>query len=264
MISLILGETRRFIDSSNDTQKFEDNIKIFIRGIIARQYNRLGWDELPGESAADQKLRACIISLGAYAEEPAIVEEALKRFENYKRDPNSLSSEIRAVVFGVPIKQGSTEAFEYLIELHDKTSNSGLKTDISGALTATRIDKNATRLLERIKNPKIIKPQDADRWLVYLMRNRYVRDTAWNFMVAEWPWIEETYKNDKSYDYMPRYAAAACNSREWIRKYKQFFEPKLDQVVLKRNILIGIEEIENRVNWLERDQESVQSFFRDQ
>ena len=94
------------------------------------------------------------------------------------------------------------------------------------------------------------------------MRNRYVRDTAWDWMVAEWPWIEQTYGNDKSYDYMPRYAASACNTRIWADRFKQFFEPKQDQVVLRRNILIGLEEIENRIKWLERDLGAIQKFFR--
>ncbi len=80
-------------------------------------------------------------------------------------------------------------------------------------------------------------------------------------MVNEWDWIEKTYSNDKSYDYMPRYAAGSCNTAAQLEAYRNFFEPKLDQVVLKRNIEIGIEEIQNRVNWLARDSGSVEQFF---
>jgi aminopeptidase N len=274
IIAMIIGESRRFIDAD---PALEDQIKAFIRQLIAKQYVRLGWDEQPDESAADQKLRGLIIGLGAYADAPAIISEALKRFKAYQADPSSLSSEIRGIIFGVPIKLGTTletntemtaetkqiaaEAFEYLLQLHDATNNSDLKSDISGALTVTRSDKDAARLLERIKDSKLVKPQDAERWLVYLMRNRYVRDTAWNWMVNEWSWIEKTYGNDKSYDYMPRYAASACNSREWADKFREFFGPKEDQVVLRRNIMIGYEEIENRVKWLERDLPSVQQFY---
>jgi aminopeptidase N len=258
IISLIIGESRRFIDH-DDT--LEDKIKAVIRGLIAKQYQRLGWQEQQDESAADRKLRATIIGLGTYSEDPTITEFALGAFAEYKKNPSSVSSEIRAIVFGVPVKQGDKDAFEYLIKLHDKTHNSELKGDISAALTTTRSDEQAKQLLARLKDSKLVKPQDADRWLVYLMRNRYVRETAWNWMVSEWPWIEETYKNDKSYDYMPRYAASMVNTREWANRYKKFFEPKEDQIVLKRNIQIGKEEIENRVKWLERDLEAVKRYF---
>lgn len=258
IISLIVGETRRFIDYD---ESLEDKIKATIRSLIAKQYERLEWEEKHNETAADQKLRATIIGLGSYADDPVITDRALKAFEDYKNNPASLSSEIRAIVFGVPIKQGDDKAFDYLLNLHDSTHNSDLKSDISAALTATRQANKASELLERIKDPNLIKPQDADRWLVYLMRNRYVRETAWNWMVAEWSWIEKTYSNDKSYDYMPRYAASAVNTEQWAKKYKEFFEPKQNQIVLKRNILIGLEEIDNRIKWLKRDLKPIQKFF---
>ncbi len=258
MIGLILGETRRFVDG-NET--LEPKIKAFIRQLIDSQYRRLGWEEQAGEPTADTKLRANILSLGAYAEHPDILTEAGKRFVAYQNNPASLPNEIRSVVFSVPIKQGDTIAFDYLIKLHDDTANSDLKADIAAALTVTRTTDQAAELLSRIKNPKLVKPQDADRWLVYLMRNRYVRQMAWDFMVDEWDWIEKTYSNDKSYDYMPRYAAGSCNTAAQLEAYRNFFEPKLDQVVLKRNIEIGIEEIQNRVNWLACDSGSVEQFF---
>jgi aminopeptidase N len=258
IISLIIGESRRFIDQD---ETLEDRIKAFIRTLIVKQYERLGWDEKPDDSPADQKLRATIIGLGSYAEDPAITTRALQAFKEYRKDPSSLSSEIRAIVFGVPVKQGDKEAFEYLIQLHDSTNNSDLKSDISAALTTTRSADDARKLLSRLQDSNLVKPQDADRWLVYLMRNRYVRDVAWDWMVSEWPWIEKTYSNDKSYDYMPRYAASAVNTPEWAAKYKEFFEPKQNQIVLKRNILIGLEEISNRLRWLERDLPAIQKFF---
>ena len=258
IISMIIGETRRFIDLD---ESLEAKIKSLIRGLIQKQYKRLGWNEIEGESAADQKLRATIIGLGSYSEDPAICDRIRQAFEDYKTNPSSVSSEIRAIVFGLPVKEGDQAAFDYLLKLHDDTNNSDLKGDISAALTATRKTGQASALLKRLKDPNLVKPQDADRWLVYLMRNRYVRDTAWDWMVNEWSWIQQTYSNDKSYDYMPRYAASMCNTPESARRYKEFFEPKLDQIVLKRNILIGIEEIDNRIKWLQRDLAAVQQYF---
>lgn len=258
IISMIIGETRRFVDHDD---ALEDKIKAFIRQLIPAQLERLGWEEREKESAADQKLRATIIGLGAFADVPDILNTAAEKFRNYATMPAAVPSELRAIVFGVPIKQGDDAAFTTLLQLHDKTNNSELKSDISAALTTTRSSENATSLLERLKNPELVKPQDADRWLIYLMRNRYVRETAWNWMVSEWPWIEKTYSNDKSYDYMPRYAASVCNTAVWAKRYSEFFEPKQDQIVLRRNIAVGMEEIQNRVTWLERDLAAVQRYF---
>ena len=258
MLGLILAESRRFIDLD---ESLEPKIKTLIRQLIGKQSKRLGWEEKPGEPTADQKLRATILGLGSYAEEPAVVSRALELFEAYKTKPNAVPPELRGIVFAVPVKQQIPGAFDYLLKLHDKTQNSDLKSDICGALTATRTTKEAEVLLDRLKNAKLVKPQDADRWLVYLIRNRYVKQTAWDWMVENWKWLEETYKHDKSYDMLPRYAASACNTDEWATRYAEFFTPKADQIVLKRNIEMGLEEIAARVTWLARDLAGVQTFF---
>jgi aminopeptidase N len=258
MISLIVAETRRFIDYD---ETLEDAIKALIRHITKQQYARLGWKESDDESSADQKLRGIIIGLGAYAEEPEIIKQSLALFDAYQISPGKVPAELRGIVFTVPIKQQIPDAFDYLVKLHDQTANSDLKSEVAAALTATRSEKDARLLLERIKDAKIVKPQDADRWLIYLLRNRYVRNVAWDWMIDNWSWIEETYRHDKSYDMLPRYAASMVNTKPWADKYQAFFGPKESQVVLKRNIQIGLAEIEARVAWLERDIAGVKSFF---
>ncbi|HET8670114.1 MAG TPA: hypothetical protein VFM05_05640, partial [Candidatus Saccharimonadales bacterium] len=60
----------------------------------------------------------------------------------------------------------------------------------------------------------------------------------------------------------PRYAASAFNTRKLLQEYCEFFEPKKDQPALTRNIVMGIEELENRISWLERDLPSVQEYFK--
>lgn len=258
IIALIVAEARRFIDYD---ESLEDRIRYFIRGLIEPEYEQLGWTEKPDESTSDRKLRATILGLGSYAEEPAVVVEALRRFEQYKHDPEDTPQELRSIIFTVPVKQKTAGAFEYLIQLHDETVNSELKADAMSALCTTRDEDEAKRLLERLKKPDLVKPQDADYWLVYLLRNRHTRAIAWDWMVANWTWIVETYAHDKSYDNFPRYAASACNTPEYAKRYAEFFEPKQDQIALQRNIHIALAEINTRVTWLQRDLKSVEDFF---
>jgi aminopeptidase N len=258
VMSLVIADARRFI---NADESIEPAIKMLIRDLIVSEYKRLGWEEQPTDSAADQKLRGTILGLGAYAEEPTIVKQAIKLFENYKQDTAAVSAELRGIVFTVAIKEHVPGALDYLLELHAKTNSSDLQRDISGAATATRNVDEAKQILSLLQDPKIIKPQDADRWLFYLLRNRYMRDTAWQWMEDNWQWIEDTYQKDKSYDYFPRYAAAVCNTKEQQERYINFFKSKLVEPMLKRNIEIGLEEIANRVAWIERDISHIQAFF---
>jgi len=258
IMALVVGEARRFIDLD---VTLDDKIKPFVDKLVAAQVARLGWDAHEDESSADTKLRALVLGLSAYADNKAVTQKALDLFAAYQQDPAAVPAELRVLVFVVPIKNGDDVAFDYLLNLHDSTQNSELKGDICDALTATRKPKKATLLLARLKNPTLTKPQDVDRWLVYLLRNRYTRATAWEWMVKNWQWLQDTFSNDKSYDYLPRYAASCVNTREYQQKFRDLFEDKQDQILLKRNIQLGLEEIETRITWLERDLASVQKFF---
>lgn len=202
------------------------------------------------------------MSLGAYAEVPEIIEHALELFEAYKTNPNVVSAELRGIVFAVAIKQHVDGALDYLIDLYKQTHSSDLQRDISSAAVATRDPQQAAHILSLIKDPKIIKPQDADRWFVLLLRNRHQRATTWQWMLDNWAWIEEIYANDKSFDNFPRYCASVCTTTEWQEKYRAFFEPKRDDLRISRNITIGFEEIDSRVAWLQRDLADVQAYLK--
>ncbi|HSX06912.1 MAG TPA: M1 family metallopeptidase [Candidatus Saccharimonadia bacterium] len=258
IMALIIGEARRFIDLD---EALEAKIKLFVSKLVAAQVARLGWEEQANEPVADTKLRALVLGLSTYAEDTTTVNKATKLFAAYKDANTQPPAELRALVFIVPVKNGDREAFDFLLNLHDTTKNSDLQSDACSALTATRDPELAKQLLLRLKDSKIIKPQDVDHWLVYLLRNRYTRATTWEWMVENWSWLEETFKNDKGFDYLPRYAASCVNTREYQQKFHDLFDDKQDLLLLKRNIQLGFEEIETRVRWLERDLASVQQFF---
>lgn len=259
VMSLIIAETRRFIDMD---ESLEEPIKKYIRKLTEKQYQRLGWEEKADESGADKKLRANILGLGAYAENPQIVTHAKELFEAYKADASVVSAELRGIVFGVAVKENVSGAVEYLLDLYKTSQNSDLQRDISGALTITRSKDTARLLLSTLQDSAIVKPQDADRWAFFLLRNRYVRDTAWQWMTENWDWITDTYSNESSFDYWPRYAASICATKEWQKKYQEFWTPLLASPKLKRNIEIGFEEIQTRIDWLQRDIKDIQKYFK--
>ncbi|MDB5186071.1 MAG: putative Aminopeptidase [Candidatus Saccharibacteria bacterium] len=255
IMAVVLGDARRFIDLDPE---IEDKIKALIRTLIQSQFERLGWEEKENEPSQDTKLRATIIAYGVYAEHDAILKKALELFEAYKQDADNVPSELRAVIFGAAIRNDVDGAFEYLLNLEETTQNVDLKQELVGALTLVKDEDKIELLLSRLKDINKVRLHDLDHWLVNLLRSRYGRRKAWDWLRANWKWIEKTFEGDKSYDYFPRYAASAFNTREYLEEYKEFFEPMKEQPTLARNIIMGIEELENRVQWLERDLKAVQ------
>jgi aminopeptidase N len=259
IMSLVIADCRKFIDINIE---LEDPLKALIRELIQKQYERLGWEIKPGEPSQDTKLRAGIIGLGVYAEYGPIVARALELFEQYQHDPMAVDPELRSIVFGAAVRNRVKGAFEHLINLDETTQNTDLKQDILSALTLSKEDDQIYVLLGRLKDKEKVRQQDVDHWLVYLLRSRYARPQSWKWMCDNWGWIEKTFGGDKSYDYFPRYAASAFNTRVLLDAYREFFEPLKDQPALTRNIVMGIEELENRVAWLERDRKAVEAYFK--
>jgi len=261
IMALVIADCRRFID---DNPAMEESLKALLRNLLQQQFDRLGWDEKPDEPSQDAKLRATIIGLAVYAEHEAVITHALDLFEQYKKDPQSVAGEIRSIVFGAAVRNGAPGAFEYLINLDETTQNTDLKQDLLGALTLTKQPEQIDTLLARLSDREKVRQQDVDHWLVFLLRSRYSRRQAWDWLRSNWAWIEETFKEDKSYDYFPRYAASAFNTQQYLDEYREFFEPLRTQTMLTRNIAMGIEELETRVAWLQRDGKAVADYFAKQ
>jgi aminopeptidase N len=259
IMALVIADARRFIDAD---PKLEDSIKALIRQLITPQFKRLGWEDQPDEPSQDTKLRATIIGLGVYAEHPDILAHALELFTAYQSDPTSVPPELRSIVFGAAVRNHAPNAFEYLLGLEEKTQQADLKQDMMAALTLAKEPDEIKTLLSRLKDPQKVRQHDVDHWLASLLRSRFGRPQAWPWLRENWGWIEQTFAADKSYDYFPRYAASAFNTRELLQEYKTFFGPKKTQPALSRNIVMGIEELETRVEWVERDLPSVQHYFK--
>lgn len=259
IMALIIADLRRFIDIA---PKLEEPIKTLIRKAVKKEFKRLGWKEQSGEEVQDTKLRATITALGSYAEEPEIVKGGLELFAAFQKDAAAVPAELRSIVLSTAVRRPVPGAFDYLLQLEESTSNIDLKLDIVAALTVTKNKGEISTLLGRLQDNNKVRPQDLIRWLAYLLRNRYARPQAWKWLRDNWAWIEETFGGDKSYDYFPRYAASAFSTRDSLAEYKDFFEPKKSNLALARNIELGIEELNNRIVWLERDLLSVRAYLK--
>ena len=248
-----LTELRKFVD---DNDAARDSLKR-ISGEFARAtFEELGWDEKAGESDDDRERRTTALSLMIYSEDKDVLNEAKTRFNNNKLE--DLPTEIRALIISANVRHFETpEMIENLFATYKNTPSNDLQNDIAIGLTPTRNPETAEKILANIKDSNIIRPQDASRWFVYLIRTRESRQIAWNWLKENWAWVEGTFGEDKSYDDFIRYAATALLTTDELNDFRQFFEPMMDIPALTRTIKLGITEISARVELIKRDKEAV-------
>ena len=248
-----LTELRKFVD---DNDAARDSLKK-ISGEFARAtFEELDWDEKDGESDDDRERRTTALSLMMYSEDKEVLNEAKTRFDNNKLE--DLPTEIRALIISANVRHFETpEMIENLFAAYKNTPSNDLQNDIAIGLTSTKNPETAEKILANIKNSNVIRPQDASRWFVYLIRTRESRQIAWNWLKENWAWVEDTFGEDKSYDDFIRYAATALLTTDELNDFQQFFEPMENIPALARTIKLGITEISARVELIKRDKEAV-------
>lgn len=250
-----LTELRKFVD---DNDAARDSLKK-ISGEFARAtFEELGWDEKAGESDDDRERRTTALSLMMYSEDKDVLNEAKTRFDNNKLE--DLPTEIRALIISANVRHFETpEMIENLFASYKNTPSNDLQNDIAIGLTSTKNPETAEKILANIKDSNIIRPQDASRWFVYLIRTRESRQIAWNWLKENWAWVKEKFGDDKSYDDFIRYAGTALITTDELNDFQQFFEPMMNIPALTRTIKLGITEISARVELIERDKTDVLS-----
>lgn len=250
-----LTELRKFVD---DNDAARDSLKR-ISGEFARAtFEELGWDEKDGESDDDRERRTTALSLMMYSEDKEVLNEAKTRFDSNKLA--DLPTEIRALIISANVRHFETpEMIENLFATYKNTPSNDLQNDIAIGLTSTKNPETAEKILANIKDSNVIRPQDASRWFVYLIRTRENRQIAWNWLKENWAWVEDTFGEDKSYDDFIRYAATSLLTTDELNDFQQFFEPMENIPALTRTIKLGITEISARVELIERDKADVLS-----
>ncbi len=256
LLSLIIADLRRFTDE-NETN--EAQLKQLVKQLSSHLYKKLGWEEVENEDEEITKLRATIVGLMIYAEDEDVIKIALSKYLSAKNDLTKLNSELRTSILIAAVRHSDDQlqTAKNLLKHHNTTNSSDLRSDICVALTSTRDVEIGGTLLELFTDTSIIRPQDLLSWFAYMIRNRYLREITWQWMVSNWSWIEKTFENDHHYDVFPRYAANTFASTEYLEKFRNFFTPKTDEIALQRTIEIGLDEITGRVEWIEKNQEAV-------
>ena len=252
IITVGLGELRKFVE---DDEAAEQRLRGLSAQMAATEYQRLGWEQQPGESEEDTKLRSTVIGLSLYGEVPEALAQAQELYDTVLLA--DMDPELRPLIISSVIRHGNAKTVDTIMTAYKNTQSIDLRQDICIGVTSTRVPEKITELLDGMKNPDIVRPQDVFRWFVYLIRGRDSREIAWRWVRDNWDWIEQTFKGDKSYDDFPRYSASGLVTQQQLDEYKAFFGPMAADPALTRTITMGISEIKGRVELIERDKAAV-------
>lgn len=244
----------------NDDPAIKPDLQRFIASITRSQFERLGWKQKKGESHFDILLRPFVIGNMVYAEDASAVKHCLDLFDKAEK-PEDLPSDIRSIIYSAAVKEQGEPAVERLLNWYKTTLSADERVNIVAGLGSVRDPEIAKRLLGLVTT-KMVKLQDVFYWFIYFIRSRYARDVAWQWMIDNWDWIVKQYRGDADYGHFAKYSSGAFSTRQDLARYKEFFVPKQKEQALTRIIEQGIEDIEIRILWRERDLQDVTDYLK--
>ena len=124
-------------------------------------------------------------------------------------------------------------------------------------MTKTEDPKLIAQLIECFEDADTIKPQDLRAWFRGVLANDQGQQAAWDWIQHEWSWLEKTVGGDMEFPTYITVIARIFKTSERLNEFKQFFEPKESDPMLKREIQMDEKVIVSRVALIENEQTAV-------
>lgn len=274
IIASLIGSIRLVMHDDS----LREAMKPYIRRLVEPQLKRLGWERKTKESHFDSLMRPIVLGLAASADEPSIVKRCLESFDRVKhaaevapdlrstppdaqlRRGATIDPDLRGVVFGTTARHGNKKTFEKLVILHNESTLSEERNTIAAALTGFEQPELIGSALKMITTDDV-RLQDVVYWVAYSFLNRHAKMQTWQWLIKQWPWLEENLGTDLSFYRMPVYAGRAFSDRDFLKTYKDFFYSVMSPA-LDRSTKQGIEIIEWQADWKKRDLKAIKAFFK--
>jgi aminopeptidase N len=243
-------------------EHLEAKLKTVSWQLVNPVIDRLGLQKSDDDATNENEIRNTALAIASHSDASDLIDAMRPCYEQYKNDWSACDADLRPLVMAIAIEHHFKGAFENLLDIvRDRETRPDIHQEASMSLTSTRDGTEITELISLLQNQEVIRQQDLTSWFSGLMGNQYSRAATWQWLVREWPWVEENFAETASYDRFPRICAATMKTSEELADYKAFFEPKLGEISLKRNIEIGINDIAARVAWRDRDQSPLLKWF---
>lgn len=239
----------------------EEQINAFKIRLALSWYKKLGWDDAADDDSNTKQLRHTIIAILVGAEHQPVIDEAIKRYKA-SNDLENIPAELRSITLIAAVRQLGDKVIPALLKAYVNVAPE-IQQDITVALMATKKPAEAEQILGKaIGKNGFVRDQDIMRWLAMSLRNHHIREVGWKFMVDNWQWLRQTIGESKSFDYLPTYAASIVTTKEWAKRYHDFFAPKEAIKTLAHNIKLGYADVEARVAWRNREEAKLKAFFK--
>ncbi len=171
----------RTLDSLARGEPEQALIRRFLIDFARPKFDKLGWEEKPGETADDTQLRGMLASALARAGDPQAIAEAKARFARYLQDPSSVAPSMIDFVTSTAGRHADAATYEALAARTANAPTSEERNRFGRALAGAQDPALAARTLQMLASPQT--PPDLLPFMLGGVAGEHP-DQTWNFAVA--------------------------------------------------------------------------------
>jgi hypothetical protein len=162
--------------------------RAFIRDLFNPTLTRLGWEDRPGESAQDKRLRGQVITtLGVTGRDEAVQAKARELFKRYLVDKSVVPNNVAPSLAWIAAATGDEAQFERFKSFYMTNDNPQEKARYLAALSSFENEELLGRALQ-LSLTKTIRNQDAPG-LINSLLTTDIKEEAWKFVQDNWDYI---------------------------------------------------------------------------
>lgn len=251
-LSQVIAKLKFFVSPDSQGEK---DLKALVASLSQAQLKRLGLKAKASDSNDDLLVRPLVLDAALYAENAELIVAAHDLFLANQAKLVALPVAVRALVLKNEVLNfNSDQLFDNLLVSYQKTSDSSFKQDLLAALTKTKEQSQLEKLVSHFEDADVIKPQDLRAWYVNVLANPCGEQLAWDWLRNEWSWLEAKVGGDMEFPTYLTVTARVLHTAERLAEFKAFFEPKLTNPEISREITMDTKVIASRVDLIQADQ----------
>mmetsp|Transcript_20082 Transcript_20082/g.42041 ORF Transcript_20082/g.42041 Transcript_20082/m.42041 type:complete len:860 (-) Transcript_20082:2-2581(-) len=103
-------------------EDFEDSYKAFVKEVVGKQWEMIGWEKKEGEKDNKGSMRGVLLSAMAASGDEGVKKEALRLFNVYYGGGKEVAADIRKVVYKLAVSEDEDNVLPKMRDLFSKTT----------------------------------------------------------------------------------------------------------------------------------------------
>jgi len=246
-------------------------LKSYMLTTLQPLFDRLGFNEIPGESFLDEKLRIAMLSILCRLGQKECTEMSSSLLEEWLAVPdpdteNPIPASVRGTVLCAGIAKGTQTHWDFLWERFVASNNGNEKNDILSALGCSEeiwiLEKYLEMALDETSG---VRKQDGYRVITGVAHNTAGRYLTWNWVRQNWGKLS-TYYDTAISSSVGRIIAAIAEdfNTEWdLKELEDFIEEHQDELgSAAREAAQMVESTKANIKWMDEHYQTIYDWLQ--